>query len=103
MLQTKMAPPQSLLDVQPVQTPTKVHVGLSNAQSAPMVHSAQKLPLEMARQDFRLLYTAGLSIRMHTYAINHGIHLDMLRDINRWVIGAIEAEASMGPQSEDRG
>jgi phospholipase/carboxylesterase len=50
------------------------------------------VPLEMARQDFRLLYTAGLSIRMHTYAANHVIHRDMLRDINRWVMQAINDE-----------
>jgi phospholipase/carboxylesterase len=50
------------------------------------------VPLELARQDFRLLYTAGLSIDMHTYAVNHGIHLDMLRDINRWIMHAINAE-----------
>jgi phospholipase/carboxylesterase len=50
------------------------------------------VPLEMARQDFRLLYTAGLSIRMHTYSTNHGIHRDMLRDINRWVMQSINDE-----------
>ena len=50
------------------------------------------VPVEMARQDFRLLYTAGLSIHMHTYAVNHGIDLDMLRDINRWVMQAINTE-----------
>jgi phospholipase/carboxylesterase len=47
------------------------------------------VPLELARQDFRLLYTAGLSVRIHTYAANHRIHCDMLRDINRWVMQAI--------------
>jgi phospholipase/carboxylesterase len=50
------------------------------------------VPVEMARQDFRLLYTAGLSIRMHTYNVNHGIHLDMLRDINRWIMQAINED-----------
>jgi len=50
------------------------------------------VPLEWARQDFRLLYTAGLSVRMHTYAANHRIHGDMLRDINRWVMQAISDE-----------
>jgi hypothetical protein len=29
---------------------------------------------------------------MHTYAVNHGIHLDMLRDINRWVMQAIHED-----------
>jgi phospholipase/carboxylesterase len=50
------------------------------------------VPLELARQDFRLLYTAGLSIQMHTYPVNQGIHLDMLRDINRWVMQSINTE-----------
>ncbi len=43
-------------------------------------------PLSMAREDFRLLYSAGLPIKMHTYPSNHSLHPDMLRDINRWII-----------------
>lgn len=52
----------------------------------------ETVPLELARHDFRLLYTAGLAIRMHTYATNHRIHADMLRDINRWIMQAINDE-----------
>ena len=44
------------------------------------------LPLNSARSDFRLLYTAGLDVRLHTYATTHRLHPDMLRDINRWII-----------------
>jgi phospholipase/carboxylesterase len=44
------------------------------------------VPLTTARSDFRLLYTAGLSIQMHTYPATHRLHPDMLRDINRWII-----------------
>jgi phospholipase/carboxylesterase len=44
------------------------------------------IPVSLARQDFRLLYTAGLDVRMLTYAANHRIHRDMLRDINRWIM-----------------
>jgi phospholipase/carboxylesterase len=51
-----------------------------------------QVPLELARADFRLLYTAGLSVRMHTYAANHRIHADMLRDIDRWIMQAINEE-----------
>jgi hypothetical protein len=29
---------------------------------------------------------------MHTYNVNHGIHLDMLRDINRWIMQAINED-----------
>src|SRR4051812_24498528 len=50
------------------------------------------VPLSMARQDFRLFYTAGLSVRLHTYPVNHGIHPHMLRDVNRWVMKAIDEE-----------
>jgi phospholipase/carboxylesterase len=44
------------------------------------------LPLSLARQDQRLLYTAGLPVELHTYPTNHRLHPDMLRDINRWVM-----------------
>ena len=44
------------------------------------------VPMASARSDFRLLYTAGLSVRMHTYPCGQRIHPDMLRDINRWIM-----------------
>jgi phospholipase/carboxylesterase len=47
------------------------------------------VPLTTARQDFRLLYTAGLPVRLQTYPTTHRIHADMLRDIDRWVMEAI--------------
>jgi phospholipase/carboxylesterase len=50
------------------------------------------VPLALARQDFRLLYTAGLDVRMHSYPATHRLHPDMLRDINRWVIDAISTQ-----------
>jgi phospholipase/carboxylesterase len=54
------------------------------------------VPLSMARQDYRLLYTAGLDVRLFTYPANHRIHRDMLRDVNRWVIGRINEEDMVG-------
>jgi phospholipase/carboxylesterase len=50
------------------------------------------VPISMARQDHRLLYTAGLAVRMHTYAANHRIHRDMLRDIDRWIMRQVNDE-----------
>jgi phospholipase/carboxylesterase len=50
------------------------------------------LPLGLARSDFELLYTAGLDVQMHTYPTNHRLHLDMLRDVNRWIMGLCNAE-----------
>jgi phospholipase/carboxylesterase len=50
------------------------------------------VPLATARQDHQLLYTAGLSVRMHTYPTTHRLHPDMLRDVNRWVMDTLNAE-----------
>jgi phospholipase/carboxylesterase len=53
------------------------------------------VPLGMAKEDFRLLYTAGLDIHMQTYPTNHRIHPDMLRDIDRWIMQQIKSEDEM--------
>jgi phospholipase/carboxylesterase len=50
------------------------------------------VPLATARQDFQLLYTAGLTIEMHTYPTTHHLHPDMLRDTNRWIMAMCNAE-----------
>jgi phospholipase/carboxylesterase len=44
------------------------------------------IPFTQARSDFRLLYTAGLDVRLHSYPATHRLHTDMLRDINRWIM-----------------
>jgi phospholipase/carboxylesterase len=50
------------------------------------------VPLCLARQDYRLFYAAGLSVRLHTYPATHRIHPHMLRDIDRWVMEHIAEE-----------
>jgi phospholipase/carboxylesterase len=50
------------------------------------------MPLSSAREDRRLLYTAGLNVRMHTYPTTHRLHSDMLRDIDRWIMERVNAE-----------
>jgi phospholipase/carboxylesterase len=50
------------------------------------------VPLALAKRDHRLLYTAGLSVQLHTYPTNHRLHTDMLRDVDRWIMNALEAE-----------
>ena len=50
------------------------------------------VPLSLARRDHLLLYTAGLSVRMHTYPTTHRIHSDMLRDVNRWIMKHVSGE-----------
>lgn len=47
------------------------------------------VPQRLARDDQRLLYTAGLTVKMHSYATNHRIHPEMLRDIDRWIMRQI--------------
>lgn len=47
------------------------------------------VPLSLARQDFRLFYTAGLNVALHTYPTTQRVHAEMLRDLNRWVQGHI--------------
>jgi len=50
------------------------------------------VPLTNARRNARLLYTAGIDVRVHTYATTHRLHPDMLRDANRWVMDQISAD-----------
>lgn len=47
------------------------------------------VPLSLARGDYRLLYTAGVDVRMQTYPTTHRLHPDMLRDMNRWVMSQV--------------
>jgi phospholipase/carboxylesterase len=49
------------------------------------------VPLTNARRNACLLYTAGIDVRVHTYATTHRLHPDMLRDANRWVMDQITA------------
>ena len=46
--------------------------------------------MSMAREDHKLLYSAGLDVSFNSYATNHRIHENMLRDVNRWVIDRIQ-------------
>jgi len=53
------------------------------------------VPLTLAKEDYRLLYTAGLDIRLNTYPTTHRIHADMLRDVDRWIMQQINDEHEM--------
>lgn len=53
------------------------------------------VPHSSAERDRRLLYAAGANVKLHTYATTHRLHVDMLRDLNRWVIGHVNAEHDM--------
>jgi phospholipase/carboxylesterase len=48
--------------------------------------------LGSAERDRRLFYTAGANVALQTYPTTHRLHADMLRDLNRWVIGHVNAQ-----------
>ncbi len=50
------------------------------------------VPLGMARDDYRLLASAGVAAELHTYPTNHRLHPDRLRDLNRWMIARCTEE-----------
>jgi phospholipase/carboxylesterase len=49
-------------------------------------------PRATAERDYRLLYAAGADVHTRTYPTSHKVHADMLRDVNRWIIGNVNAE-----------
>lgn len=50
------------------------------------------VPCGTARRDFGTLYAAGADVQLNTYPTTHRLHPHMLRDLNRWVIGAVNAQ-----------
>lgn len=50
------------------------------------------VPRADAVRDYKVLYAAGTDVRYRTYPTNHRLHTEMLRDVNRWVIGNVNAE-----------
>ncbi len=50
------------------------------------------VPHSTAVQNQRLLYAAGADVRLKSYPTTHRLHSDMLRDLNRWVIGHVNAQ-----------
>ena len=50
------------------------------------------VPLATARQTSRLLDNAGADVQMESYSTTHRIHPDMLRDVNRWIMGAVTTD-----------
>ena len=52
------------------------------------------IPYTTAQRDHRLLYAAGAKVRLIGYPTTHRIHPHMLRDVNRWIMGGVTAEAT---------
>lgn len=52
------------------------------------------VPYAAAQRDYRLLYAAGADVRLVGYPTTHKIHPNMLRDVNRWIMGGVAQEAA---------
>lgn len=65
--------------------PVLIGHGLQNA----------RLPYAAAQKDFRLLYAAGANVQLLGYDTDHRIHPNMLRDVNRWIMGGVTADAGV--------
>ena len=50
------------------------------------------VPFASAARDYRVFYGAGADVTLTGYATGHRLHPDMLRDLNRWVVGHVNAE-----------
>jgi len=50
------------------------------------------IPYAAAQRDYRLLYAAGADVRLLGYPTDHKVHPNMLRDVNRWIMGGVTAE-----------
>lgn len=42
------------------------------------------------KEAFSLFYSAGIPVSMRSYPVGHGIHQEMLRDMDRWVLRTCE-------------
>jgi len=49
------------------------------------------IPHDFARKSFEQLQAAGYPIEWQTYFVEHGIVLEEVRDIERWLIGVLKA------------
>ena len=49
-------------------------------------------PISQAEKAYRLMYAAGANVQYRTYSKNQSIGQEMLQDVNRWIIGNVNAE-----------
>jgi phospholipase/carboxylesterase len=55
----------------------------------------EKIPFTSAQRDHRLLYAAGADVKLLGYPTNHAVHPNMLRDVNRWIMGGVTANSDL--------
>ncbi len=52
------------------------------------------IPSRVAEKDRDIMKNAGLNFNWRTYATNHRIHADMLRDANTWIMEKVQKDRS---------
>ena len=50
------------------------------------------IPMDAARHAHRVLFATGADVQFRTYMTGERVEPDMLRDVNRWIIGNLNAE-----------
>jgi phospholipase/carboxylesterase len=55
------------------------------------------VPVAAARKAARMLHAAGAEVRFQAYPTTHRVHGDMLRDVNRWLIEAVNPNTDAFP------
>jgi hypothetical protein len=48
--------------------------------------------MDAARHAHRVLFATGADVQFRTYMTGERVEPDMLRDVNRWIIGNLNAE-----------
>ncbi len=51
------------------------------------------VPISTARKAARLLYTAGAAVQFQAYPTTHRTDDEMLRDVNRWIMSAVNPDS----------
>jgi phospholipase/carboxylesterase len=51
-----------------------------------------QVPLDAARRDHVLLYSAGMEVKFASYPTSEKLHPDMLRDVNRWAMQLVTGD-----------
>lgn len=57
------------------------------------------IPIESARRASQLMENVGADVQMAAYPTTHCIHPNMLRDVNRWIMGTMTADQDSPAQS----
>jgi phospholipase/carboxylesterase len=82
------------LPVRPVKALRGLRVFLGHGANNPAV------PVSEARRAARLLAASGADVQLRTYPATQRIHTDMPRDVNRWIMTAVNTTPDLFPNPD---